>query len=103
LTRAGGGRAAPTQGSAARSSSTGDKSRCNGHLVLVGEPKLLEGEHVAGAGEVREDRGIGDVVGGVGEVRIDAAEEVEDKLGVWDAMADIAEGIGDGFHLLAIL
>lgn len=66
--------------------------------------KLLQGEHVPRLGEGWETgSGVGDVVGGVGEARVEAAEDVQDKLGVLNGMADVAEGVSEGLHAAAIL
>ena len=46
---------------------------------------------------------VGDVVSSAGEARIEAAQEIEDKLRVGDGTADVAERIGGGLHLLAVL
>ena len=71
--------------------------------IPIGEPKLLEGQHVVGALEVGEDSGVGDVVRGVGEALIDDAEEVEHELRLGDAMANVAEGVGGFLHLLGVV
>lgn len=48
-----------------------------GDLLLVGEAKFFQGEHVAGLSEGQEaGGGVGDVVGGVGVARVEAAEEI---------------------------
>ena len=44
-----------------------------------------------------------DVVRSAGEARIEAAQEVEDELRFGDGTADVAERIGGGLHLLAVL
>jgi len=72
------GRAAPARGGATRGA--GDEAGPSCDTIPIGEPKLLEGQHVVGAREVTEDSGVGDVVRGVGEALIDAAEEVEHEL-----------------------
>jgi len=72
------GQAAPARGGASRGA--GDEGGPSCDTIPIGEPKLLEGQHVVGAREVTEDSGVGDVVRGVGEALIDAAEEVEHEL-----------------------
>ena len=47
-----------------------------------------------GPGECGKDSGVGDVVGGVGEARIEAAQKGEDELRVLDRMADAAKSGG---------
>ena len=46
-----------------------------------------------GPGECGKDSGVGDVVGGVGEARIEAAQKGEDELRVLDRMADVAKSV----------
>jgi hypothetical protein len=49
---------------------------------------LLEDEHVHGAGEHRKDGGVGDVVDGAGEVRVEATQHGEDERATLDRVAD---------------
>jgi hypothetical protein len=68
-------------------------SSSGGHLGndlgLIGEHGLLESEHGACLAEGRERGHVGDVIGGDGELRVEAADEVEDKLSLRNGMADI--------------
>ena len=72
-------------------------------LYRVGVAKLLENQRVPRRGEGRQDRGARDVVGRAGEARVDAAEEVEDELGLGDGVANVAEGISRRLHALTIV
>lgn len=72
-------------------------------LYRVGVAKLLENQRVPRIGEGRQDRGARDVVGRAGEARVDAAEEVEDELGLGDGVANVAEGISRRLHALTIV
>jgi len=74
-----------------------------GDSALVGKTKLLEDELLASGGKVRQRVRVSDVVSSAGEARIEAAQEIEDKLRVGDGRADVAERIGGGLHLLAVL
>jgi len=51
-------------------------------------------------GEAR--RRVGDVVGGVDEALVEATEQGQHQLGVGDPVADVAKGIVDVLHLLAV-
>ena len=95
------GQAAPARGGASRGA--GDEGGPSCDTIPIGEPKLLEGQHVVGAREVTKDSGVGDVVRGVGEALIDDAEEVEHELRLGDAMANVAEGVGGFLHLLGVV
>jgi len=55
-----------------------------------------------GPGECGKDSGVGDVVGGVGEARIEATQKGEDELRVLDRMADVAKSGGLGLQLLVV-
>jgi hypothetical protein len=66
----GGGGAAPTRAGAARAS----RSKEGIYLFIVGQAKFLENQHVMGSGECGKNNGVGDVVGGVGEARIEATQ-----------------------------
>ena len=55
-----------------------------------------------GPGECGKDNGVGDVVGGVGEARIEAAQKGEDELRVLDRMADVAKSGGLDLQPLAV-
>jgi len=95
------GQAAPARGGASRGA--GDEGGPSCDTIPIGEPKLLEGQHVVGAREVTKDSGVGDVVRGVGEALIDAAEEVEHELRLGDAMANVAEGVSGFLHPLGVV
>jgi hypothetical protein len=87
----------------ARAGTTGgDEGSAGSNLVVVGEAQLLESEHVVRRDECGEGCVVGDDVGRVGEARVEAAKEVEDELGVLHGVADITEGVGGGFHALAV-
>jgi hypothetical protein len=73
------------------------------HVAFVGKAELLQDKLFAGGGEVRQRVRIGDVVGGAGEARVEATQEVEDKLRVGDDAADITKRVGGGLHLLGIV
>jgi len=60
-------------------------------LLIAGQPRLLEDQNVVGAGERREDGGVGDVVHGAGEARLEPTKHGEDELAALDGMADGAE------------
>jgi hypothetical protein len=47
------------------------------------EAQLLEGEYVACHGEVGQHHGVCDIVGSVGEARVEVAEKVEAELEFW--------------------
>lgn len=88
---------------AARSAEGCKESHPRSDLVLVHETKLLENEHVTSVGEGGEAyRRIGNVVVGVGEVGVDAAEEIEDQLGFLHAMSDVTKRVNHLLHLLAV-
>ena len=55
------------------------------------QPGLLEDEHVVGAGERRKNGGVGDVVDGAGEARVQATQHGEDERTALDGVADSAE------------
>ena len=55
-----------------------------------------------GSGECGKYNGVGDVVGGVGEARIEATQKGEDELRVLDRMADVAKGGGLGLQPLVV-
>ena len=55
-----------------------------------------------GPGECGKDSGVGDVVGGVGEARIDTVQKGEDELRVLDRMADVAKSGGLDLQPLAV-
>ena len=44
-----------------------------------------------GSGQCGKYSGVGDVVGGVGEARIEATQKGEDELRVLDRMSDVAK------------
>jgi len=71
-------------------------------LLIVGEAQFLEGEHLARPGKGGQHGGVGDVVGGGAEARIEAAEETEDELLVVDGFADVPEGSGLDLERLAV-
>ncbi|BAT10798.1 Os10g0409566, partial [Oryza sativa Japonica Group] len=78
--------------------------RCRrGHLGRVRDAQLLQQEGVACRCEAQEDVRSCDVVGGVGEVVIEASKKVEDELGLRDGVADIAKGVSGSLHLLAVV
>ena len=55
-----------------------------------------------GSGEWGKYSGVGDVVGGVGEARIEATQKGEDELRVLDRMADVAKSGGLDLQPLAV-
>jgi len=55
-----------------------------------------------GSDECGKYSGVGDVVGGVGEVRIEATQKGEDELRVLDKMADVAKSGGLDLQPLAV-
>ena len=69
----------PARAGAARAGG-GEEGGAGDRLFVVGETELLECQHVMGSGECGKYSGVGDVVGGVGEARIEAAKEGEDEL-----------------------
>jgi hypothetical protein len=88
----------------ARAGGGGGKESCGGRrLDLVGEAELLEFQEIKSRGEVGKDGGVGDVVCGVAEAGIDAAEKIEDELRVLDWMADVPEIGGLPLHDLSVL
>ena len=60
-------------------------------LLVVRQPCLLEDEHVVGVGEHRKNGGVGGVVDGAGEVRVEPSEHGEDERTALDGVADSAE------------
>jgi hypothetical protein len=58
----------------------GCEGRLRDDLGLIGDHGLLEGKHRARPVEGGEWSGVGDVVGGDGELGVQAADEVEDEL-----------------------
>lgn len=54
-------------------------------------------------GEVREGHRVGGGVRCGGEAGDDATQNVENQLGVGDGVADVAEGVDDLLHALAVL
>ena len=85
------------------SAASGVERRLGCHGAFVGKAELLQDKLFAGGGEVRQRVRIGDVVGGAGEARVEAAQEVEDELRVGDDAADITKRVGGGLHLLGIV
>jgi hypothetical protein len=55
-----------------------------------------------GSGERGKKSRIGDVVGGVRDARVEAAQEGKDELRVLHGMADVAEGGSLGLQALAV-
>jgi hypothetical protein len=45
---------------------------------------------------------LGDVVGSVGEGRVETTQKIEDQLGLGHRVTDVLQGIGKLLHLLAI-
>jgi hypothetical protein len=69
----GGGGAAPTRAGAARAGHN-EEGSVDDYLLIVGQAKFLKNQHVMGSGECGKNNGVGDVVGGVGEARIEATQ-----------------------------
>jgi len=72
-------------------------------LLITGQPRLLEDQNVVGAGERREDGGVGDVVHGAGEARLEPTKHGEDELAALNGMADGAEFCSLQFDALTVL
>jgi hypothetical protein len=92
---------APARAGAARPS-RGEEGGAGHRLVIVGETELLERQHVMSPGKCGKDGGVGDVVGGVGEARVEAAQKGEDELRVRHRMADVAKSGGLDLQSLAV-
>ena len=56
-----------------------------------------------GTREGRKNRGVGDVVGGGVEARVEAAQKAENELGVGDGVADLSKGSSLRLEALAVL
>jgi len=82
--------AAPARTGATRTSG-GEEGGVGDALLVVRQPSLLEDEHVVGAGERRKNGGVGDVVDGAGEARVEPSEHGEDERTALDGVADSAE------------
>ena len=52
-----------------------------GNLAFISSEKFLEDELLTHGVEVRQWRGVDDVVCPAGEARVEAVEEIEDQLG----------------------
>jgi len=81
----------------------GDEGSGRRGLRVVGEAQLFEGEQLVGTREGRKIRGVGDVVGGGVEARVEAAQEAEDELGVGDGVADLSKSGSLRLEALAVL
>ena len=96
----GGAGAAPARTGAARAGRS-EEGGVDDSLLVVGQADLLEEQHVVSPGKRGEDGGVGDVVGSVGEARVEATQEGEDELRV-HGVADVAEGGGLDLQALAV-
>jgi hypothetical protein len=92
---------APTRASAARPGD-GEEGGAGNRLFIVRETELLECQYFMGSGECRKDNGVGDIVDGVGEVRIEATQKGEDELRVLHGMGYIAKSGGLSLQPLAV-
>ena len=72
-----------------------------GRVALV-DYFSVTSNNVMGPGECGKDSGVGDVVGGVGEARIEATQKGDDELRDLDRMADVAKSGGLGLQPLAV-
>lgn len=63
-------------------------------LGLILETGFLDSQLGESTCEVRQGRGGSNVACSVGEMRAEAAQQVENELGVWDRVADLTQGIG---------
>lgn len=66
----------------------GEEGGASDRLLIVGEMELLEFKHVMGSDECGKHSGVGNVVGGVREARIDATQKGEDEMRVLHRTAD---------------
>ena len=69
---------------------------------MVGQAELLKNQHVMGSSEHGKNGRVGDVIGGVGEARVEAAQQGEDELRVLHRMTDIAKSGDLGIQALAV-
>jgi hypothetical protein len=81
----------------------GCEGRLRDDLGLIGDHGLLEGKHRACPAEGGERSGVGDVVGGDGELGVQAANEVEDELRLRDGVTDITKRVSEGLHALTVV
>jgi hypothetical protein len=81
----------------------GSKCCLGGNLRLICKHGLLDGEHGASLAEGGEQGGVSYVVGCGGELGVEAVDEVEDKLGPRDGVADIMKRVGEGFDVLTVV
>ena len=93
---------APAQAGAAGAGGREEGGVGDGFLIMS-KPGLLEHEHVVGAGERREDGGVGDVVHGAGEARLKPTKHGEDELAALDGVADGAEFCSLQLEALTVL
>jgi hypothetical protein len=70
--------------------------------VLDAEAEFLDAEHVGGGREVGQRHSVGDDVGGGGEARVEAAQEVEHQLRGRDGVADLPECSSSALQLLGV-
>jgi hypothetical protein len=85
------GGAAPAQAGVARAS-RGEEGGVGDGLLVVGQAELLENQHVVDSGEHGKNNEVGDVIGSVGEARVEAMQEGEDELRVLHEVDDVTEG-----------
>ena len=79
-----------------------EKGRSGADLVLVLETQLLEEELVPGNSKSERFLG-GDVVGDGLVLLVEAAEQVEDEVGLGDGLPDVAKIVGSLLHAHAVL